>query len=51
MAKDESLAGLAAASFSTRQNRIANALSRVLNARDQFGANINFRLAPGNLMF
>ena len=51
MAKDEIHAALAATSFSTRQNRIANAISRVLNARDQFGANINFRLGPGNLMF
>jgi hypothetical protein len=51
LAKDEIHAGLAATSFATRQNRIANALSRVLNARDQFGANINFRLGQGNLMF
>ena len=51
LAKDEIHAGIAATSFSTRQNRISNALSRVMNARDQFGANINFRLGTGNLMF
>jgi hypothetical protein len=50
-AKDEIQAGLSATNFSVRQNRISNALSRVLNARDHFGANINFQLGQGNLMF
>jgi hypothetical protein len=51
LAKSEIAAGLATTSWSTRQNRISNAISRVLNARDQFGANINFQLGQGNLMF
>ena len=38
-------------SASTRQNRISNALARVRNARDLFGANIDFRLGQGNLMY
>jgi hypothetical protein len=51
LAKSEIAAGLTATSWSTRQNRISNAISRVLNARDHFGANINFQLGQGNLMF
>jgi hypothetical protein len=51
LAKAEIAAGLAATSWPTRQNRISNAISRVLNARDHFGANINFQLGQGNLMF
>jgi cytochrome c peroxidase len=51
LAKQEIAAGLAATTFSERQNRISNGISRVLNARDQFGSNINFRLGQGNLMF
>ena len=51
LAKAEIAAGLATTSWSTRQNRISNAISRVLNGRDQFGANINFQLGQGNLMF
>lgn len=51
LAKSEIQAGIAASSSSVRQNRISNALSRVLNARDHFGANINFQLGQGNLMF
>jgi hypothetical protein len=43
--------GLAATSWSVRQNRISNAISRCLNARDLFGSNINFVLGKGNLMF
>jgi hypothetical protein len=50
-AKDEIDAGLAASSASTRQNRISNALSRIRNGRDQFGANIDFQLGQGNLMY
>jgi len=51
LAKTEIDLGIAATSWSTRQNRISNALSRVLNARDQFGSNMNFVLGKGNLMF
>lgn len=51
LAKDEIAAGLAAATWSQRQNRIANAISRVMNARDHFGANINYQLGPGTLMY
>jgi hypothetical protein len=51
LAKSEIRAGLVATSWSTRQNRISNAISRVLNARDQLGSNMNFQLGKGNLMF
>ncbi|HTV25401.1 MAG TPA: hypothetical protein VMG12_42190 [Polyangiaceae bacterium] len=50
-AQDEIDAGLGATSAATRQNRISNALSRVMNARDLFGSNIDFRLGQGNLMY
>jgi hypothetical protein len=50
-AKEEIALGLAATSWSVRQNRISNAISRCLNARDLFGSNINFVLGKGNLMF
>jgi hypothetical protein len=50
-AKQEIALGLAATSWSVRQNRISNAISRCLNARDLFGSNINFTLGKGNLMF
>lgn len=50
-AKQEIALGLAATSWSVRQNRISNAISRCLNARDLFGSNINFVLGKGNLMF
>ncbi|WP_437737596.1 hypothetical protein [Sorangium sp. So ce1335] len=50
-AKGEIAAGLAASSWSQRQSRISNAISRVTNARDQFGANINFQLGQGTLMY
>lgn len=50
-AKSEIQAALTAPSSAARQNRTSNALSRVLNARDHFGANINFQLGQGNLMF
>ncbi|WP_437680904.1 hypothetical protein [Sorangium sp. So ce131] len=50
-AKSEIAAGLAATSWSQRQSRISTALSRVQNARDQFGSNINFQLGQGNLMY
>jgi hypothetical protein len=51
LAKGEIDAGISATSWSQRQNRISNALSRVQNARDQFGSNMNFQLGKGNLMF
>jgi hypothetical protein len=51
LARDEIAAGLAATSASARQNRVSNALSRVMNGRDMLGSNINFRLGQGNLMF
>jgi hypothetical protein len=51
LAKQEIAAGLAAPVWWERQSRISNAISRVLNARDHFGANINFQLGQGNLMF
>lgn len=51
LAKAEIQAALVAGSAAQRQNRVANALSRVTNARDHFGANINFQLGQGNLMF
>lgn len=50
-AKSEIAAGLAATSWSQRQSRLSTALSRVQSARDQFGANINFQLGQGNLMY
>lgn len=51
LAKAEIQAALAASDAGTRQNRLANARSRVRNARDHFGANIDFQLGQGNLMF
>jgi hypothetical protein len=51
LAKAEIDAGIAATSFSQRQNHISTAISRVLNARDQVGSNITFQLGQGNLMF
>jgi hypothetical protein len=51
LAKAEIQAGLQASGWSQRQNRISNAVSRVLNARDQFGSNMSFQLGKGNLMF
>jgi hypothetical protein len=50
-ARNEIAAGLAATSASTRQNRISNALSRIMNGRDLVGSNINFQLGQGNLAF
>ena len=52
LAKAEIAAALAVgATWQTRQSRISNAISRVQNARDQLGANINFQLGQGNLLF
>ncbi|WP_438005162.1 hypothetical protein WME89_41515 [Sorangium sp. So ce321] len=51
LAKGEIAAGLTASTWSQRQNRISNAISRVTSARDQFGANINFQLGQGTLMY
>ncbi|WP_437674089.1 hypothetical protein [Sorangium sp. So ce131] len=50
-AKSEIAAGLAATTWSQRQSRISTAISRVQNARDQFGSNITFQLGQGNLMY
>ncbi len=50
-AKTEIALGLATSSWSVRQNRISNAISRCLNARDLFGSNLDFVLGEGNLMF
>jgi hypothetical protein len=51
LAKAEIDAGLLSTDPSQRQNHISNALSRVQNARDLLGSNIDFRLGQGNLMF
>lgn len=51
LAKDEIALALAAPSWQVRHNRVSNAISRVLNARDHFGSNIDFQLGKGNLMF
>jgi hypothetical protein len=50
-ARDEINQGLAASTSGERLNRIDNARSRVLNARDQIGDNVTFQLGQGNLMF
>jgi hypothetical protein len=51
LARGEIDQGLIAPTAGQRQNRIDNALSRVLNARDQVGDNVTFQLGQGNLMF
>jgi hypothetical protein len=51
LAKQEIDAGIHADTASHRQAHISTAISRVQNARDQFGANIRFNLGQGNLMF
>ncbi len=52
LAKAEiALAVAPGATWQTRQSRVSAAISRVLNARDHTGANINFKLGQGNLMF
>jgi len=50
LAKAE-IAAARSAPASSRGGRISNAISRVENARDQIGANINFTLGAGNLFF
>jgi hypothetical protein len=50
LAKSEIAAAIAAPA-SARGGRIANALSRVENARDPIGSNIEYHLGTGNLMF
>ena len=50
LAKAE-IAAAVAAPASSRGGKISNAISRVENARDQIGANINFTLGSGNLFF
>ena len=39
------------AGHTSRGGKISNAISRVENARDQIGANVNFTLGTGNLFF
>jgi cytochrome c peroxidase len=51
LAKQEIDAAIAATDFSIRQGHLSTGYSRVLNARDQIGANITFRLGTGDLMF
>jgi hypothetical protein len=51
LARNEIALGLSATDWSTRQSHISVAISRVLSARAQFGANITYRLGAGNLMF
>ena len=51
LAKTEIQAGLSAATWQLRRDHIANAISRVQNARDQIGSNITFTLGKGNVMF
>jgi hypothetical protein len=50
LAKAEIAAAIAAPA-SSRGGSLSNAISRVENARDQIGANINFTLGAGNLFF
>jgi hypothetical protein len=50
LAKSEIAAAIAAPA-SSRGGVISNAVSRVQNARDPIGANINYHLGSGNLMF
>lgn len=51
LATSEISAALAATNFADRNAHLSNAVSRVENARDQFGSNINYTLGQGNLMF
>jgi hypothetical protein len=51
LARTEIANALAAANAGLRGGPLSNAVSRVENARDQIGANINFTLGQGNLMF
>ncbi len=51
LAKSELAAALGAATWSQRRGPLSNAISRVENARDQIGGNINFTLGAGNLFF
>jgi hypothetical protein len=51
LAETEIANALAATSYVGRQGPLSNAISRVQNARDPLGANINYRLGQANLMF
>ena len=51
LAKTEIAAALAGATSVQRQGPLSNAISRVENARDQIGANINYTLGAGDLFF
>ena len=50
LAKTE-IAAAIASPVSSRGGHISNAVSRIENARDQIGANVNYTLGQGNLMF
>jgi cytochrome c peroxidase len=51
LAKTEIANALAAATFVQRQGPLSNAISRLENARDPIGSNINFTLGAGDLFF
>jgi cytochrome c peroxidase len=51
LATSEISAAIAATNFADRNAHLSNAVSRVENARDQFGSNINYTLGQANLMF
>jgi hypothetical protein len=51
LAKQEIATARAASGWQNRQGPVSNAYSRVLNARDQIGANITFQMGQGNLLF
>ena len=51
LAKTEIAAAIASTTYGERSGHISTAVSRVENARDQFGANLSFNLGQGNLMY
>jgi len=51
LARTEIAAGVASSDWSSRQSHISVALSRINDARNQLGANFNFQMGQGNLMF
>jgi len=51
LAQSEIAQALSATSYADRAGHLSNAYSRVLDARDQIGANITFQLGMGTLMF
>ncbi|HEY3252331.1 MAG TPA: hypothetical protein VGJ91_00200, partial [Polyangiaceae bacterium] len=50
LARSEITAAIASPA-SSRGGHLSNAVSRVENARDPIGANIDYHLGPGNVMF